>query len=557
MFRRGVVWKVALLALMPAACADTESEVRALQPVSCGELATHRLGVAGLVVTSAEQVSASSGAPSYPAHCRVTGQLDARQGLDGKPYAIGFELRLPLAHYVQRLFFQGGGGTDGAINPAYGDLINDTRTNALSLGYAVVSTDGGHATGIADVSFGLDPQARIDYGYNAVGRSTEAAKALVRAFYGSAPQRSYFVGCSNGGRQAVVAAARFPREFDGIIAVDPGINLPQAALAQAWDTQQFFRAGLPGQLPKDAFPPAALASLAASILARCDALDGLADGIVNDKEQCQLSFDLARDMPTCSDASATGCLSTAQKAALQAVFDGVKNSNGDHLYSSWPWDPGVAGAGWRVWKLDAGFAPLPLNTIVGAGALGFVFTTPPDQPDLSDGGLGYQLGFDFDLGALEIFASDATFTPSAMEFMTAPTPTRFTNFRAHGGKLLVLHGNADPVFSVTDTVAWYRGLLAGDQHAAEYAQLFLVPGMNHCVGGPATDRFDSLAALDSWVDSGIAPASILASVDPSNPDVVAQGWPSTRSRPLCAFPKHAQFLPGASDSESASSFTCQ
>lgn len=320
---------------------------------------------------------------------------------------------------------------------------------------------------------------------------------------------------------------------------------------------QLFRAGAPGQLPRDAFPPAALSSVAAGILARCDALDGLADGMVNDEQQCQLAFDLERDAPTCSGASATGCLSAAQRAALQAVFDGVHDSSGASLYSSWPWDPGLAGAGWRFWKLDVGFAPLPFNTVIGAGALGYIFTTPPDQPELSDGGVAYQLGFDFDADAPKIFASDAVFTQSAMEFMTPPTPARLTGFREHGGKLLVVHGSADPVFSVADTVAWYGSLLAGDQHAAEYARLFLVPGMNHCTGGPATDRFDSLSALDGWVDSGDAPESIIAGVDPANPDVAAQGWPTTRTRPVCAYPKHAQLLPGASDSESASSFSCQ
>jgi feruloyl esterase len=512
----------------------------------------------GLVVNTAEEVPASSGAElSYPAHCAIGGQLDARQGIDGKPYAIGFELRLPLENYSQRFFFQGGGGTDGVINPAYGDVINTAATNALTRGYAVASTDGGHATGAADVSFGLDPQARSDYGYNAVGRVTLAAKAIIREFYGRAPARSYFVGCSNGGRQALVAAARFAEEFAGIIAADPGLNLPQAALAQAWDTQQWMRAATPGQLPKDAFPQAALSALSAQLLDRCDSLDGLADGIVQDTESCQLAFDLERDMPTCAEPGAAACLSAAQKSALQNVFGGVRAANGASLYSPWPWDPGLGGANWRFWKLDAGFAPLPFNTVIGAGALGYVFTTPPDHPDLSDGGLAYQLGFDFGSGAAKIFATDATFPESAMDFMTPPNPTKLTAFKARGGKLIVVHGSADPVFSAMDTVRWYRALLAADPEAASYAKLFLVPGMNHCSGGPATDRFDMLSALERWVEADVAPDSVVATVNPDNPDVAAQGWPSTRSRPLCAYPTHAVPTPGASDLESASSFSCR
>src|SRR5262245_10642302 len=145
-----------------------------------------------VVITRLEETAASSGPPSYPAHCLIEGQIDGRTGTDGKPYAIGFELRMPLSNYRGRFFFQGGGGTDGVISPAIGDLLNTTTTNALSLGYAVVSTDGGH-TGQTDVSFGLEPQARIDYGYNAVARTTQVGKSIVSQYYGHAPQRSYFV----------------------------------------------------------------------------------------------------------------------------------------------------------------------------------------------------------------------------------------------------------------------------------------------------------------------------------------------------------------------------
>jgi len=520
----------------------------------CSDLAA-RPWLGGVVLTQAEEVAASSGTPSFPLHCLVGGQIDARTGSDGKPYAIGFELRMPLSGYHGRFFFQGGGGTDGVINPAFGDLLNSATTNALSLGYAVVSTDGGH-TGPADVSFGLDPQARIDYGYNAVGRTTQVAKSIVSGYYGRAPRRSYFVGCSNGGRQGMVAAARFADQFDGILAAAPGMNLPQAALAQAWDTQQFFFAGPPGQLPKDTFPPAALATVAASVIARCDALDGLADGMVNDVDGCKIAFQLDRDVATCATPDATGCLSAEQKTALANVFAGVKNSSGTSLYATWPFDPGISGGGWRFWKLDAGFAPLPFNTIIGSGALGYIFTTPPDAPDLSDAGLGYQLSFDFDAGGPKLLATNATFSQSALQFMTPPDPTHLTRFKKRGGKLIVVHGSADPVFSTHDTIAWYRALLAADLTAGSYARLFLVPGMNHCSGGPATDRFDMLSALQSWVESRRAPNSVVAAVDPANPDVAAQGWSSSRTRPLCPYPKRAVFTRGSASPEAASSFTC-
>lgn len=542
-----------LAAALLAACGGGSDDAPA--PVACADLTTARLGIAGLRVVSATEVAASG---DLPAHCQVSGSLDERTGIDGKPYAIGFELRTPLpAAWNGKFFFQGGGGTNGVIVPATGNLLNAPSGTALARGYAVVSTDGGHATGASDATFGLDPQARRDYGYNAVGRVTTVAKQIVRTRFGRAASRSYLLGCSNGGRDAMVAASRFADQFDGFVAANPGFNLPKAALAQAWDTQQFFSAATgPGQLPKDIFPASSMTTVAQRILAKCDALDGVSDGMVNDRAGCQAAFSLDTDVPTCSGGATTGCLSAAQKSALARVFAGAENSQGESLYADWPWDPGIAGAGWRFWKLDAGFAPLPFNTLIGAGAVGFIFTTPPDAPDLSDGGLGYQLGFSMDSGAPKIFAKNGTFTESAMEFMTPPNPTQLTTLKARG-KMIVVHGTGDPVFSANDTIAWYDALRAADAGAANYARLFLVPGMNHCSGGPATDRFDMLAALESWVEQGSAPESVTASVNPADPDVVAAGWPGTRTRPLCAYPKQAVLKAGATDTESAASFQCQ
>ena len=522
--------------------------------LACNELTTARLGIANLQVASAVEVAASG---ALPAHCKVSGALNARTGSDGKPYAIGFELRTPAPKaWNGKFFFQGGGGTNGFIVDATGNLLNAPEGTALGRGYAVASTDGGHATEQADVGFALDPQARLDYGYNAVGEVTLAAKKLIAARFGRAPERSYLLGCSNGGRDAMVAASRFADQFDGFVAANPGFNLPKAAIAEAWDTQQFMSAAAPGQLPRDAFPASAMNLVASRIVARCDALDGLADGMVHDRAACQATFDLATDVPTCSGTPDGTCLGAAQKRALQAIFSGARNSAGQALYASWPWDPGVAGANWRFWKLDAGFAPLPFNTLIGAGAMGYVFTSPPDAPALADGGLGYQLGFSMDTDAPKIFATGGIYTQSAMQFMTPPNPTQLNTLKARG-KLIVVHGTADPVFSADDTIAWYDALRAADAGATAYARLFLVPGMNHCAGGPATDRFDMLAALEAWVEQGVAPASVRATVNPSDPDVIAAGWPATRSRPLCAYPAQARLKSGATSVDDAASFECR
>jgi len=219
------------------------------------------------------------------AHCEIIGKINRRTGVDGKPYAIGVHLRLPDS-WNERFYFQGGGGTDGTLGDALG-------SGALSEGYAVVSTDAGHdntldfdANAGGTAAFGVDPQARIDYGYNAVDQVTHTAKTVVHDYYGRHIAYSYFVGCSNGGRQGMVASQRFPNYFDGIVSGDPGFDLPKAAVAEAWNEQALAplatKLSTNGQpyLP-DTFSDADLALAANAILAACDALDGLTDGIVD------------------------------------------------------------------------------------------------------------------------------------------------------------------------------------------------------------------------------------------------------------------------------------
>ncbi len=144
-----------------------------------------------------------------------------------------------------------------------------------------------------------------------------------------------------------------------------------------------------------------------------------------------------------------------------------------------------------------------------------------------------------------------------MDFMTPPNATQLTALKARGGKLIVYHGTADPVFSPDDSIAWYNAVNTGDSTAPAYARLFLVPGMNHCSGGPTTDRFNMLPVLENWVERGVAPDTVVAGVNSADPDVIAKGWPAQRTRPLCAYPKQATLKPGATDLENAASFICQ
>lgn len=525
----------------------------------CRALTTSGLRIPGVKITKTQVVAAraSSSSGSDPAHCWVTGALNERTGSDGQPYAIGFELRMP-ARWNRGFFFQGGAGMDGFILPAGGVTFNGT--GALNLGYAVTSMDGGHRGGAV---FGFDPQARIDYGYNAIGMLTPVVKQIIAKFYGTMPERSYFVGCSNGGRQALVSAARFADQFDGILAGDPGFNLPKAAVQSAWNTQQFLSVS-PNKI-KNAFRIDEMKTVGQQVLAKCDGLDGAQDGMVFDTAGCQAAFDLQRDVPTCSGARTGSCLTVQQKKALQNVMSGARNSRGEPLYADFPWDPGIAaaasgGESWRAWNLENAMLGGPSFIATATISLPYVFVTPPvdlrKTPPVNKAVADYLANFDFDVDAPKIEQTSGPFTESAMSFMTPPNPTHLNALRSRG-KLIVFHGLADPIFSSSDTVRWYEGLRRDMPGAEDFARLFLVPGMGHCGGGMALGSFDLFGALVEWVERGNAPESVVARrAAAKNPDF-PQSWSPERTRPLCAYPKHAVWTPGASDLESASSFHCE
>jgi len=489
-------------------------------------------------------------------HCLVRGKMNQRvSAVDSQAYAIGFEMRLPR-EWNGRFLYQGNGGTDGVVSPATGAFVGGgPLRHALQQGFAVISSDAGHSAA-QNPLFGLDPQARLDYGYQAVGTLTPMAKAMIRSAYGKGPDRSYIGGTSNGGRHAMVAAARLPGEYDGFLAISPGFNLPKAAVAQLYGAQQWAAVATDLANLETALPQNERKLIADAILGKCDALDGAADGLVQDVEACRSAFDLARDVPTCSGARNGTCLTAAQKAAVQNVFAGARNSKGEALYARWPYDPGMVQPGWADWKFrnSVGAARDPV-------ALAFIFSSPPESASVLSNKLDYALKFNFDVDAPRIFATSGIYTESAMSFMTPPNPTQLDTLRERGAKMIVVHGNSDGVFSVDDTTAWYESLNARyGQRAGDFTRFFRVPGMGHSRGGPATDQFDALTALVNWVEGGIAPDSIIASArgvgNPGgvNSDVPAN-WSPGRTRPLCPHPQVARYVGG--DIESASSFACR
>jgi len=529
------------------------------------------------VITSAILAAASAGAPparALPAHCEVTGHLHDRTGVDGRRYAIRFHVRLPV-EWNGRFLFQGGGGSDGAIGDAVGN-VGPSAPSALARGFAVLSQDSGHdnqtnsdSTRQGALAFAFDPQARRDYAYTSLDVTARIGQAIVRAFYGRAPERSYFFGCSEGGREGMVFAQRFPELFDGIVAAAPGFALPKAAVAEAWDTRAFAdlarrmglvdSAGMP--ILGQSFSDEDLALVADAVLASCDADDGAKDGIVGDYKACTADR-VRRTLAAraCARAKSATCLTADQIATLRRVMAGPRNSRGASLYSDWPWDAGIGGRladgryqqGWRIWKIGVvGPRPIPaLNVVLGAASLSSEFTTPPTPiPNDPRSLLRYALDFDMDRDAPRIFTRTKDFTESSWELVGAQR-TDLSAFRRRGGKLIVPHGLSDPVFSAHDTMRWWDAVnAAAHGQAAQFVRVFPVPGMTHCSGGPATDQYDCLTAIVDWVERGTAPERILARAGASTP------WPG-RARPLCPYPLVARYA-GTGDVEDAASFVCR
>jgi feruloyl esterase len=528
-----------------------------------------------------------------PAHCVVTGKMNPRTGIDGKSYAINFEMRLPTS-WSGRFFHQVNGGNDGFISTdttrAFGRKLGGSPTsNGLIEGFAVLTSDAGHAPdsasyandpatglGIAGQVFGLDPQARKDYGYAAVGSLTPMAKSLISAAYGRGPDRSYMAGASNGGRHAMVAASRFAADYDGILAGSPGFNLPKSRIAEEWTNQILM--GAATSIDPLTNRPAIWSALSLAdityvskrVLAKCDALDGAVDGMVQDVQGCQGAFSLANDVATCAVGQLPDgtCVSAVQKTALTKMFAGPKNSAGKALYSDWPWDNGIYGANWRGYMTGTtygtGTGTSKYSNNVGfVSAAAFIFSTPPADPKVMTG-LGatmidWTLGYDFDKAESLINGTTSIFTESSMSFMTPPNPTNLSTLRDRGAKMIVYHGTSDPVFSYNDTIAWYKGLAAANNSdASNFARVFNVPGMTHTAGGPSTDQFDFVTALIAWVEKGQAPDSVIATTrtEAQNPDMTASGIKAGRTRPLCPYPQFAKYK-GTGSLDDAASFACQ
>ncbi len=519
--------RAALLAIFAAGCIAVGGGFSPAVAKACDPDALTALK--GVRVESAREATAQDRLiGALPAHCIVRGVIDPRTGAGGVVFGTGFELRLP-ANWNRRFLFQGGGGLDGAVLSAVGPMpVRGARgrPSALARGYAVVSIDGGHkGTG---ATFAADRRAWMDFAYASIPRASRVAKAMTQDFYGSPIAHSYFMGCSNGGREAMMAAQLDPTAFDGVVAGDPGFNLAFSALEEVWATSVLNDAaprGADGRpILSRALSDEALKLVADAALKQCDGDDGLVDGMIF--THCR--FDPTTVLCAPEDAG-QGCLSAAKVDVIRRIFGGARTRSGAALYADWPYDPGIAGPAWRMQKLG---------------------TSPTGRASAGNATRGVESLYDF---FLKRPAPDPLPPPDEVAALAASlqAPARLVNaqatdlrpFAQRGGKLLLFQGMSDPVFSANDLIAWHRGAVrdTGEQ----WSRLVLVPGMGHCGGGPALDNFDPLAAIEAWVEDGMAPAAL---------EATGEGFPGV-SRPLCAWPNVATY-DGAGDRNRATSFRC-
>jgi hypothetical protein len=491
----------------------------------CADLAKLRIPGSQLEITRAEWIpsgpmSGRGGAPAVtlPAHCRVEGILDKRTGVGGKTYGIGFAIALP-ENWTGQFLQMGGGGLNGTVAaPVGGQNAGDKP--ALARGYAVVSTDTGHkGTGAFDGSFMQDQQAVLDFEYVAIGRTAVLARQIVETYYQKPPDHSYYVGCSTGGREAMIMTQRYPLYFDGVVSGAPAQRTGLSNLADRTVT-----VALNGIAPRDAngrpIPGGALSdsdreAIVGKLLDVCDGLDGVKDGMIFDALGCR--FDPAT--MACGGPKAEGCLSAAQVSAIQKGFAGPKDSRGSAVYPGWFYDTGITASG----------AGIPGLLASGNSPLGPPVTAVDQDVDR------------------EAAAARAN---AASQIGDSSAWTNLSTYFGHGGKLIFFHGVSDPWFSAKDTIDYYERMAAangGLDRVKDSSRLFLSPGMGHCGGGSAAlDTFDMLTVISNWVEKGVAPDAVTAT---------GRAFPG-RSRPLCAYPSHAQYT-GQGDPENAANFECK
>ena len=503
---------------------------------TCESLATVKLPSA--TITSAQQVAAGAFPPyaaepgmifhpkNIPAFCRV--QATIKPAPDSE---IKIEVWMPLRGWNGNFRGVGNGGFAGSINyPGLG--------TAVSEGFASASTNTGHDGSPVDATWAKGhPDKIVDFGWRAIHETAVTAKAIIQAFYGKAPKRNYFTGCSNGGRQGLMEAQRFPEDYDGIIAGAPANYWTKVFATFIFDIQAMQSA--PGSyIGTDKIP-----AIAKAVVAACDAGDGVKDGVIGDPRSCSFNPETL----LCKQGDSPDCLSAAQVAALKKIYAGPRDAAGTLMYPGF--EPGGEDGpgGWATW-----IAMRPgkdLQTLFAAGFFGNMITAP--QP--------------IDLKTIDVATAVKLANDQQGRTFNADDPN-LKPFAARGGKLIMYHGWSDAALPPLGAIHYFESVQAalGRQQTDAFMRLYMAPGVQHCGGGPGANSFGQSAiasdpqhdvheALEQWVENGKAPDRIIASkfVDPLDP---AKGVAMTR--PLCPYPQSAKYN-GTGDTSDAANFTCQ
>jgi feruloyl esterase len=486
-------------------------------------------------ITVAESVSAGTFKPAYgnaidkmPAFCRVAGVITPTSDS-----YIRFEVWMPASGWNGRYLGVGNGGFAGSIG------FSSMGAN-LKRGYATAGTDTGHEADAEDASWAFHhPEKVNDFGYRALHLTTVNAKSLVQAFYAQPAQHSYFDSCSDGGREALMEAQRFPADFDGILAGAPA-NFWTHMLASGLDVSKTIYTDPAGYIPSIKFP-----AISAAVLAACDAQDGVKDGIINDPSRCH--FDPA--ILLCKDRDLRTCLTAPQVASLKKLYAGGQNSHGAGVMPGYAPGAEEGRGGWVPWLIGNG----------PGGSSGSVYTENYFRYMVFQDPVWNPLTANVDV-ALQ------TADEKTAQALNA-TDTDLHAYQARDGKLILYHGWNDPAISPTNTINYYNGVVhaMGRESAEKFVRLYMVPGMQHCIGGPGPSWFGQLGtttakgpehgvydALEQWVEKGVPPGPMVATqYAEDNP-----GKSVKMTRPLCPFPQIAVYR-GAGDTSDSASFECR
>lgn len=484
----------------PAALASSCESLAALSlPASAITLA---LPVpAGELNLSSSGSAAASPYKDLPAFCRVAATLKPTSDSD-----IRIEVWLPANGWNGKFQAVGNGGWAGSISYA-------TMGQALRRGYATASTDTGHTGGSAVFALGHHEKL-IDFGYRAVHEMTVKSKAIITAFYGDAPRFSYWNGCSTGGRQGLKEAQQYPADFDGIIAGAPANFRTHLQVGQIWNASATLKD------PARFIPPGKYQLMHKAAVDACDALDGVKDGILENPSRCH--FD--PKVLGCQGEDAPGCLTPPQVEAARKIYAGAKNPRtGQQIW------PGLMPGSELGWGQTAG-GPEPIGL-----AMEYFKYVVFEDPNWD----WRTFNFDIDTARTE-----------KLEYGMNATDPNLQQFVGHGGKLLLYHGWSDPLITPSNSISYYKSVvdtMGGASKTADFARLFMVPGMGHCGGGEGPNSFDIVSTLEQWVEKGRAPEQMIASH-------LTKGAVD-RTRPLCPYPQVATWK-GSGSTDVAAGFVC-